>query len=112
MSIAIKLYGNYSPTVANIQHLLGINYNHLKQYETALQHFNHSLSIYKSIYGNSDEVAYTLIGIGVVYQNKKDYNKALQFYEESLTIKKKLFGEKHIQLAHATDKIAIILKKQ
>ena len=73
-----------------------MNYAGLKQYDNALDHYNKSLTIKKSIDEKSNDVANTLICIGGIYQNKNDFSKALQLYEESLSIKKQLFGEKHV----------------
>ena len=73
-----------------------MNYDDLKQYDNALDHYNKSLTIDKSIDEKSNSVAITLNCIGGIYRNKNDFSKALQLYEESLSIKKQLFGEKHV----------------
>ena len=88
---------------------MGLNYAGLEQYDNALDHYNKSLTIDKSIDEKSNDVASTLNNIGVIYENKNDFSKALQLYEESLSIKKQLFGEKHVELSYALNNIAGIL---
>ena len=89
-----------------------MNYAGLKQYDNALDHYNKSLTIEKSIDEKSNSVAITLNWIGIIYKNKNDFSKALQLYEESLSISKQIFGEKHVELSYALNNIAIILYNQ
>jgi len=66
---------------------LGINFNNLEEYESALFYHNEALKYEKFIKTKNTFKASSINNIGVVYKNKEDYHKAIEYYQRAFETK-------------------------
>jgi tetratricopeptide (TPR) repeat protein len=67
----------------------GIAYNHLGNYDKALEYHFKSLLI-REEEGDKKSVGTALNNLGIVFYNLKDYKKAIEYYQRALDTKKEL----------------------
>jgi tetratricopeptide (TPR) repeat protein len=84
---------------------IGMFYHLKGEYDTALDIYNQSLKIAKSL-DDQLRVAYTLHNIAIIYREKGEDNVAMDLYNQSLEIKKSLGDQ--LGIAHTFHEIAMI----
>ena len=87
----------------------GVSYAVRGNYDRALDHYTHSLTIAQDI-GDKKRVAISLGNIGNVYFQQGDYNQAIDYQTRSLALKEKV-GDKR-DVAVTLGNIGLIFKEQ
>lgn len=71
----------------DIDNNIGIAYDYLGNYPSALHHFFRALS-YSEKYHNKEGEAYSLSNIGLIYGYQQKYQEALKFHQKSVAIRR------------------------
>jgi two-component system, NarL family, sensor kinase len=77
---------------------MGLYYQYLAQYDSAINYLNHVLAIYEPL-GNDSDLGYIYNLIGRVYHDKTDYINALKMHQQSLNHYQKSKEERRVATA-------------
>ncbi|MBN2728307.1 MAG: sensor histidine kinase [Bacteroidales bacterium] len=104
---ALYIYVNLPDArkTAFVLNFLGTTHMHQGDFDTALERYLQSLSIYES-YGNVHGASNVYINIGVLYKSLKEYDRALEYYFFALEKKKQINHSEGVAAAYAN--IAVI----
>jgi PAS domain S-box-containing protein len=73
--------------IASVLNRIGLAYNHLAQYNTAIGYFNRSIAQLEGL-GDSQSLSVYLNNIGNSFFAQGDYSSALEYYQRSLDMKR------------------------
>jgi len=89
-----------SKEIATIINNIGRVYFMLSQYDMALEYYNQSLLMRRSLFGNDHlDVGATIFNAGQTFHHLGQYDKAMELYQEFLAIAKKHLGYHHRDVA-------------
>ena len=106
MSNIYKVYG--SNNLQYVTNSLAICYDHLGNYEKAIEIGTQALEIYKRTLGEEHpDYALSLNNLALYYSHHSNYEKAIELGTQALEISKKALGEEHPNYATSLNSLAI-----
>ncbi len=85
---------------------IGVCYQYVSDYETALKNYNKALTIKQKIIPKPQkEISVSYTNIGTIFLIKGEYEKALLFQKKALSLQKKTFGYGHKKVSYTYNEI-------
>lgn len=96
LELRLNYYDAEDPDVAQSHFRLGLLLHDLREYNSAVDHFEEAVRIYRELPGYvSLDYAQSLYNIGRVEEARRNYPDAERLYREALEIRMKLLGTEH-----------------
>ncbi len=109
LDIALDIYGEYHPEVANEYNNIGCIYEMFDDYKKALEYEERALKIQLITLGDSHiELKSTYSNLGVLYTNIGKYDEAMELYQKSVEIGLSHYGENHEEMVPSYLNIAVL----
>lgn len=97
---------NHSNTASAYCLLAGV-YDHMKEFDKAIKHYELALEIQEAN-EETEDIAATYNNLGQVYYHKNDYENALECHEASLKIKRRIYKEDDLNIANSCSNIGFV----
>lgn len=109
LDIALDIYGEYHPEVANEYNNIGCIYEMYDDYEKSQEYNERALKIQLETLGeNHIELITTYSNLGVLYTKIGKYDEAMELYQKSVEIGLSHYGETHERMVPSYLNIAVL----
>ena len=113
VSICEREYGEKDVRVLNARHDLGLLYDTLGDYRSALEIFNEIYSLRCQIQGKESRASLgELFCIAHIYSQMHEYSRALEIEEELYRIRAEIYGEQDLETQNVLSAIALAYSEQ
>ncbi|MBE6193323.1 MAG: tetratricopeptide repeat protein [Rikenellaceae bacterium] len=113
LELSEKLYGENHPNTATSYNTIGLLYDFMGDYDTALEYYNNALAIRKQVLGeNHSDTATSYNNIGLLYNvmGEGDSKIVLEYLNKALAIRQQVLGDNHPDTAASYNNIGVVYR--